>query len=155
LRFIIGTAEGDLKDFLTVLYYTGSRRNVIEELEESQVDFVAGVIYQAKPGERQTKKRRPPIPLDEQVREILERRRGKGKFFGRDMYMAYRKHLEDQGFEDRANPHIMRHTRATLMLMDGVSIYKVARRLGDTVATIEKTYAHAIVQDMADVGGDL
>lgn len=155
LRFIIGAAEGDLKDFLTVLYYTGARRRVIEELEEKQVDFAAGVIHQAKDGERQTKKRRPPIPLDGAVREILTRRAGKGAFFGRDMYGSYRSHLEGLGFADRANPHVMRHTRATLMLMDGVPIYQVARRLGDTVATIEKTYAHAIVQDMADVGGEL
>lgn len=155
LRGIIGAAEGDLKDFLIVLYYTGARRRVIENLEDHQVDFSAGVIYQAKEGERQTKKRRPPIPLDEPVRQILRRRAGQGKFFGKDMYDAYRKHLERFGFEDRANPHVMRHTRATLMLMDGVPIYQVARRLGDTVATIEKTYAHAIVQDMADVGGEL
>lgn len=155
LRFIIGTAEGDLQDFLTVLYYTGARRRVIENLEEKQVDFTAGVIHQAKDGERQTKKRRPPIPLDAPVREILKRRAGRGVFFGKDMYDAYRRHLEGQGFADRANPHVMRHTRATLMLMDGVPIYKVARRLGDTVATIEKTYAHAIVQDMADAGGEL
>ena len=157
LRHIIAMAgDADLEDFLTVLYYTGARRNVIEQLEDSQVDFSSGIIHQAKPGERQTKKRRPPIPLDEPVREVLQRRAGRGQFFGgRDMYDAYRCHLESLGFTDRANPHVMRHTRATLMLMDGVSIYKVARRLGDTVATIEKTYAHAIVQDMADVGGEL
>lgn len=156
LRHIIAMAgNADLEDFLAVLYYTGARRNVIEQLEESQVDFSSGVIHQAKPGERQTKKRRPPIPLDAPVREILLRRAGRGHFFGKDMYTAYRRHLESLGFADRANPHVMRHTRATLMLMDGVSIYKVARRLGDTVATIEKTYAHAIVQDMADAGGVL
>lgn len=155
LRFILGTAEDDLKDFMTVLYYTGARRNVIEQLEESQVNFDTGVIYQAKPGERQTKKRRPPIPLDGPVREILLRRKGKGKYFGKNMYDRYRKHLQGMGFDDRANPHVMRHTRATLMLMDGVSIYQVARRLGDTVATVERIYAHAIVQDMADVGGEL
>lgn len=158
LNFAINMAEGDLKDYLTILYFTGSRRTVIEQLEESQVDFAQGVIYQAKPGERVTKKRRLPIPLDDEVREILLRRSGRpGKRFfdGKDYYVTYRRHFEGLGMADRAHPHVMRHTRATLLLMEGVSIYKVAQRLCDTVATIEKTYAHAIVQDMANVGGRL
>jgi integrase len=157
LRFIIDMAEDEkLKDVLTLLYYTGSRRNVIEWLEASQVDLASGVIHQAKPGERVTKKRRPPIPVDDPVRPVLTRRMdGRKHLFGCDMYMPYRTHLETLGFAGRANPHVMRHTRATLMLMDGVPIYAVARRLGDSVATIEKTYAHAAVQTFANVGGGL
>lgn len=158
LNLAIAMADEDLKDYLTVLYYTGSRRTVIEQLEESQVDFAQSVIYQAKPGERITKKRRLPIPLDDEVKVILARRCGRPnkKFFdGRNYYAIYRKHFEGLGMNDRAHPHVMRHTRATLLLMDNVSIYKVAQRLCDTVATVERTYAHAIMGDMANVGGRL
>lgn len=158
LRFILAMAEGDqlLWDFLMVLYYTGSRVAVIEQLEASQVDFVNGVIYQAKPGERKTKKRRPPIPIDDDIRPILERRSAEKKLFkGQKFYQRYRNHVEGLGFVGKAFPHVMRHTRATLMLADDVPIKKVADRLGDTVATVESTYAHAIVKDLANLGGSL
>jgi integrase len=38
-------------------------------------------------------------------------------------------------------PHILRHSAATWMVMDGVPIAEVARVLGDTEATTEKVYA--------------
>lgn len=153
-------AEGkqDVWDFIMVLYYTGSRRRVIELLEPSQVDFAARVITQAKAGEKATKKRRPPIPIDAEILPILKRRFGNGEkhLFGKNMYHHYVNHLKACGFgEGKMHPHVMRHTRATILLMDGVSIYKVAQRLGDTVATTERTYAHAVVSELADLGRSL
>jgi site-specific recombinase XerD len=41
---------------------------------------------------------------------------------------------------------MLRHSRATHMLMDGESIYKVAKLLGDTVSTVEKRYGHVSVE---------
>jgi integrase len=145
----------DVWDFIMLLYYTGSRRRVIEFLESYQVDFESSVMTQMKAGEKITKKRRPPIPIDREILPILRRRFADGRkyLFGKNMYTQYVAHLKACGFgEGKMNPHVMRHTRATILLADGVSIYKVAKRLGDTVATVEKTYAHVIVSDLADLG---
>jgi site-specific recombinase XerC len=37
---------------------------------------------------------------------------------------------------------MLRHSRATHMLMDGEDPYKVAKLLGDTLATVERVYGH-------------
>jgi integrase len=43
--------------------------------------------------------------------------------------------------------HAVRHTHITALLQAGVQAYVVAKRAGDTVGTILKTYAHAIRED--------
>jgi integrase len=48
------------------------------------------------------------------------------------------------------NPHEMRHTFASHLLEAGESSRKVARMLGDTVLTVERTYAHIL----SPVAGD-
>lgn len=40
------------------------------------------------------------------------------------------------------NPHVLRHSWATLALARGVAIADVAKYLGDTAATVVKTYCH-------------
>ncbi|MNE82137.1 site-specific tyrosine recombinase XerC [compost metagenome] len=42
----------------------------------------------------------------------------------------------------RMTPHTLRHTAATLMARKGVSLWEVAGVLGNSVAVVEKTYAH-------------
>jgi site-specific recombinase XerD len=44
-------------------------------------------------------------------------------------------------------PHVMRHTFASLLAIEGKSIYKIAAWLGDSVATTEKHYAHLSPSD--------
>jgi integrase len=44
-------------------------------------------------------------------------------------------------------PHVMRHTFASLLAIDGKSIYKIAAWLGDTVRVTERVYAHLCPQD--------
>jgi integrase len=39
-------------------------------------------------------------------------------------------------------PHALRHTAATWMVQEGVSLAKVARYLGNTEAMVEKVYGH-------------
>jgi len=43
--------------------------------------------------------------------------------------------------------HDLRRTFASLLVSKGVSIYKVAKWLGDTLKTTEETYGHLIPQD--------
>lgn len=46
--------------------------------------------------------------------------------------------------------HVMRHTFASLLVIEGKSIYKVAKWIGDSVETTEKHYAHLAPND-ADI----
>jgi len=40
--------------------------------------------------------------------------------------------------------HYMRHTHATILLLAGIPVIDVAQRLGDTIETVMRTYAHVI-----------
>ena len=44
-------------------------------------------------------------------------------------------------------PHIMRHTFASLLASAGVSIYKIAKWLGDDVRTVQRHYAKLLPND--------
>jgi integrase len=48
---------------------------------------------------------------------------------------------------DHAPFHSLRHTHATTLLRSGIPAYIVAKRLGDEVQTVLKTYAHALRED--------
>jgi integrase len=75
--------------------------------------------------------------------EILARRKSIYRWdFGRpfDLYM------EEQEAQ-WVTPHIMRHTFASLLASAGVSIYKIAKWLGDDVRTVQRHYAKLLPND--------
>jgi integrase len=75
--------------------------------------------------------------------EIASRRKSVCRWdFGRpfDLY------VETQG-APWVTPHIMRHTFASLLASAGVSIYKIAKWLGDDVRTVQRHYAKLLPND--------
>ena len=151
--------------FIKLLYFTGSRRTAIESLEWSQVDLINKVIHLAKPDEKKTNKRRPTIPLNAAMCEALSDFPTRGKYryvFRRNTnrYGALIKLFEDARILDlpekdgrpagRMTPHILRHTRATHLLENGMPLYGVAKLLGDNPSTVERVYAHACVSKLRD-----
>jgi integrase len=158
VRLILSTASGDLQRFCRILYYTGARRRAIENLTVGQVNFEAKQIRLLGDGQKETKKRRPVVPIfpeiEADLRALVAKARD-GRLFSGDMYRRYRRHCEAIGLDHKANPHIMRHTRATLMLMDGVDPYAVSRLLGDTLATIDRVYGHHSPEHLNQTGGGL
>lgn len=77
--------------------------------------------------------------------------RGKSKYrydFLRP-YNTLIKYAGDKRKEDLSwvTPHVMRHTFASLLASAGVSLYKIARWLGDTLQTTERHYAHLQASD--------
>jgi len=140
LRLALDSSEGLLRDFVLITYYLGARRNSVEFLPKAQVDLRHGRIDLRDGVE--TNKRRPIMPIFPEIRPTVERLMdGPGDcLIGRRMYKPFVAHMADIGIE--AWPHMLRHSRATHMLMDGEDIYKVAKLLGDSVKTIERVYGH-------------
>lgn len=151
---LVMRAEGDLKLFVLLAYWTGSRRAAIETLRIDQINLEQNRVNLSKPGERKTKKRRPMVPAFPEFQTELAAAVAAAKAGGRatlfrggiDFYKPFAALCQAEGLGDRCFPHILRHSRATHMLMDGESIYKVGRLLGDTVKTIETRYGHASVE---------
>lgn len=145
------------KAFITLCYYTGSRRNAIETLTWNQVDIARSRIALAKPGEKQTHKRRPTIAIDPLLRPTLalcERLRTNEYVLGAPYPMSQRflaaakaaglDTLPERESRPAAviTPHMLRHSRATHLLQDGHSPWAVANLLGDTLTTVQRVYGH-------------
>lgn len=58
---------------------------------------------------------------------------------------AFDRHVDAvEGLRRVGEIHCLRHSHASHLLAAGVPVATVAKRLGDTIAVIEKTYAHWI-----------
>lgn len=134
--------------FVAIAYYTAARRRSIENLLKTQVDLAAGTIDLQAPDGRRTKKRRPVVPIYPEIRPTVARlMQTPGEYlFGddksRNFYFRFVNVTASLGIQG-AHPHLLRHSRASHLLQDGNDIWKVAQLLGDTVATVERVYAHS------------
>ena len=63
-----------------------------------------------------------------------------------DFDLPMQNYVKAQGME-WVTAHVMRHTFASLLVIDNTSIFKVAKWLGDSVTTTEKHYAHLAPTD--------
>ncbi len=72
---------------------------------------------------------------------------GHGDYMYRtDFKKAYNKFMTSQKLR-WCTPHVMRHSFASNLVIKNVSIYKVAKWMGDTVEVTEDHYAHVAPQD--------
>jgi integrase len=152
--------------FLWLALETAGRKQALLDLTWGRVDFTTNVIHLALPERKQTKKRRASVPISAALRPVLERayaeRTGdlvldsKAEVWAAVQSVARRAGLAPKvaratGAAATAtgiSPHVMRHTAATNMARRGVPIYLVAKVLGVTIATAEKTYAKHCPDDL-------
>jgi integrase len=124
---------------------TAARRGAIQGLTWDRVDLRAGIIDYRVPGQKQTKKRRVPVPISDRLAPILERA----------WTEAASPFVIDPGsiraeivnwFATSPHPHIrthdMRRTWATLAARAGVDLWEIAGVLGDTIEVVTRHYAH-------------
>ena len=157
IDLLLKASDGHLHHFISIAYHLAARRGWVEKLHVEQIDFTAGRINPYRVGERMTKKRRVVLPIFPEIRgdlETLVAGATDGLLFGprADFYCEYRELVEFCGYEKQRNPHCLRHSRATHLLMAGASIYAVARLLGDSVATVERRYGHSSVEYLRELG---
>lgn len=155
--------------FLWLALETAGRKQALLDLTWDRVDFDTNVIHLALPGRKQTKKRRASVPISRTLLPVLKRAHGERISdvvldHGGEIWAAIQVVAAAAGFgppqpkrENGAkpvstgiSPHVMRHTAATHMARRGVSLWKVAKILGDNIATVEKTYAKHAPEDLQD-----
>jgi integrase len=137
--------------FILMGLYTGARKEAILSLRWSQVDLSGMRINYNAPGSRQTKKRRPHIPIPSKLLAHLQRasRRGVemgfvisigGKRIG-DIKRGFAQACRRAGLT-QVTPHTLRHTAATWLMQHGVSVWDAAGFLGMSPETLQKVYGH-------------
>jgi integrase len=141
--------------FLLVTAYTGTRSGAacaaaLEPTEgKGWIDVERGIFYRRPQGERETKKRRPPVPLPYRLLGHLRRWKRLGQLYAvewngnpvRDCDRAFRNVAHAAGLP-WVTPHIMRHTCGTWLAQSGVDLWQAAGFLGMTVQQFEETYGH-------------
>lgn len=150
---------GRIERFIWLALFTTSRKQALLELTWGRVDFATNTIHLNVPGRRLTKKRRADVSIATQLRPVLERAyaervsdlvldHGADDIWAGLQYVAIRAGFSDQkvlrGASPKAtgiSPHVFRHSGATHMARGNVSLWKVARTLGDSISTTEKVYA--------------
>jgi integrase len=145
-RLLDGCREPHVRLFILLGLMTAARAGAILECRWGQVDLERGLIDY---GEGHGRKRRSYVPLNEDALRALRAARELScsdyvvEFRGkpmRNIQNGFRAACDRAGLTG-VTPHILRHSAATWMVMDGVPIAEVARVLGDTEATTEKVYA--------------
>jgi integrase len=141
-----------LARFFLIGWYTGSRRSVITGLKWSMVNLETGIMQRKERGAVQTKKRAPPVKIGQRLLSHLRRWK---KMDGESIYLvsfrgkaikrpirAWERVRVAAGLPEYVTPHVLRHSRATHSLKQGVSPWEVANALGMSVTVLMQHYGH-------------
>ena len=139
--------------FFVVGWYTGSRRAVITGLKWSMINLETGIMERKERGAAETKKRAPPVRMARRLIAHLKRWKrmdGKGaeyviSFKGKRIkrpVSSWERVRVAAKLPEYITPHILRHTRATIMLKAGVAPWEVANALGMSLKVLIEVYGH-------------
>jgi len=145
VRTLVDAAKSPhMKLFILVAVATTARSGAILDLTWQQIDFDRRLIDF---GRGWGNKRRTVVPINDELYESLKT----AKELAQSDYVieyhnkqvasvksGFRRLCRDNGI--KASPHVLRHTAATWLVMDGVPLAEVARLLGDSEKTVEKVY---------------
>ena len=141
--------------FILVALYTGTRAGAVcrAALEPMQgkgwIDLEKGIFFRRPAGARETKKRRPPVPLPRRLLAHLRRWKRLGQRYAvewngkpvQDVDKAFRNVAKAAGLPD-VTPHILRHTAATWQMQLGTDPWQAAEYLGMSLKTLLENYGH-------------
>ena len=158
-RILDSCQDEGLKFALYCALHAGLRKGEIAAARPSWFDLEAGLLHVQNTADFLIKDRDDrTIPLTQEFRTFLKEyglrspymlepnvKAGKARYRF-DFDRRWRAHRKRCGLDDYTF-HDMRRTFASLLASSGVSLYKIARWLGDGVAVVEKRYAHLIAQD--------
>jgi len=146
--------------FILVALYTGTRSAAVLGLRwlpattGGHVDLERGVLYRRGSGQRETKKRRPPVRLPDRLLGHLRRWQRSDAVHGITHVVHYQGSpcgkmrrswatvRTAAGLGQDVTPHVMRHTCCTWLMQGGVEIFQAAGFLGMSAATLEQVYGH-------------
>jgi integrase len=147
-----------LARFILIGLYTGTRASAIATASpcksegRSFVDLDGGIFYRLPVGHRETKKRRPPVPIPPRL--LAHLRRWNAKEIAREHFVewngqpvrsvktAFKTAVRLANLPGTITPHTLRHTAATWLMQAGVDKWEAAGFLGMTVEMLDRVYGH-------------
>jgi integrase len=147
-------AGGAVGLFVALGLDTAARKGAILGLTWDRVDLTRRLIDFQDPTRAPNRKRRVVVPISTRLLPVLERAahgvHPNARLFDTGLRKAYEAFARRLGL-DWVTAHVLRHTWASLAAQDGVPLFHIAKMLGDTVATVERTYAHLQPAHLHDV----
>lgn len=146
-RLLDGCRQPHVRLFAALALYTGARTGALLELKWDQIDLGRRLLDL---GRGRGNKRRATVPINESLLAELQTAALARTSDYVIEHGGCRVHSVKTGFRaavGRAElkdvtPHVLRHTAATLMVQEGISLEVVARYLGNTAEMVEKVYGH-------------
>jgi integrase len=147
-----------LARFLLIGLYTGTRAGAIASASPNRgegrsfVDLERGIFYRLAEGAASTKKRQPPAPVPPRLLAHLRRWHARGiikehfvEWNGApiaSVKTALKTAVRLAKLPGKITPHTLRHTAATWLMQNGVSMWRAAGFLGMSVETLDRVYGH-------------
>jgi integrase len=144
--------------FILLALYTGSRAAAVAAASptraegRSWVDLERGVFYRLAEGKKATAKRQPPVRLPPHLLAHLRRWHALGiatthfvEWNGKPVQSVrtgFATAVAGAKLAGKVTPHTLRHTAATWLMQNGVSMWEAAGFLGMSKEILEKTYGH-------------
>jgi len=143
-----------LREVIVFAVLTGMRRAEIVNLRWDDVDLTRRLIYVQSDASFKTKQgKRRVIPIGDVAYHLLSSKLGKtaGEYVflhrGRRIAESWLSHkfkhcVRSAGLPDRLHFHSLRHTFASWLVQDGVSLYEVQKLLGHSSISVTQVYSH-------------
>jgi integrase len=143
---------------MLIALYTGTRAGAIASASpqrgegHSFVDLERGIFYRLAEGATPSKKRQPPAPIPPRL--LAHLRRWHHKRLVNDHFVewngapvasvktALKTAVRLAKLPGKITPHTFRHTAATWLMQNGVSMWRAAGFLGMSLETLDRVYGH-------------
>lgn len=150
VKLINNCAMPHVRLFCILAVATAGRMSAILDLTWDRVDFDSGHIYLDDPARERTAKGRANVPMNDMARHaLLEARRGAISEhvieWGGERVASVKKGISAAARRaglDGVTAHVLRHTAAVWMAVDGIAMRQISDYLGHSnTAVTERTYA--------------
>ncbi|TAK62803.1 MAG: site-specific integrase [Bacteroidetes bacterium] len=153
-RLLDAISEQWLKEIVVFAVLTGMRRGEIVNLRWNEVDLNHKMIYiQSNPTFKTKQGKRRVIPMNDFAFTMLNAKAGcvSGEYVftynGRKILddlvsKRLKKHIRRCNLNEKLHLHSLRHTFASWLVQDGVSLYEVQKLLGHSNIAVTQVYAH-------------
>jgi len=153
-KLLVTIQDRDFKELCFFAVLTGLRLGEIISLEWSQIDFVRKVILVQNTKTFTTKsKKNRTVPMNDIIWKMLAVRKENAsselifhlqwkKLSEEYVSKNFKRYIRKAGLNDRLHFHSLRHTFASWLVQDGVSIYVVKDLLGHSDVKTTQIYSH-------------
>lgn len=153
-KLINNVKEGWLKEIIVFATLTGMRRGELANLRWSDVDFPKRILTIQNSATFRTKNgKKRIVPLNDTALYILQSKANKNlselvftlndkKIYPDWMSSKLKKYVVGLGLQRQLHFHSLRHTFASWLVQDGVSLFIVSKLLGHSDTKTTEVYSH-------------